>query len=163
MPIISAVGKRSPTSTTRIRSSISTTVMFLPISPRPPSGSTRKEVTPCLHPGGALTASPVLRTASCCAQHSVSLEGGPHERGALLVGLDQGQAHVAAAEAEQLAGFLDRDRVAPAGGRVGVLQVRIDLGPVLRLVDQPAHLVAEHVRGYEDPALAAHVEHAREG
>src|SRR3954452_22678468 len=104
MPIISAVGKRRPTSTTRIRSSISTTVMFLPISPSPPRGRTRKEVTPCLRPGGALTASPVLRAASCCAQHSMALEGGAHHRGPLLVGVDQGQAHVAAAQAEQLAG-----------------------------------------------------------
>ena len=41
MPIISAVGKRRPQSTTTIRPSYSTTVMFLPISPTPPSGRTR--------------------------------------------------------------------------------------------------------------------------
>src|ERR687893_668194 len=41
MPIISGVGKRRPVSTTTIRPSYSTTVMFLPISPTPPSGRTR--------------------------------------------------------------------------------------------------------------------------
>ena len=41
MPIMSAVGKRRPQSTTTIRPSYSTTVMFLPISPTPPSGRTR--------------------------------------------------------------------------------------------------------------------------
>src|ERR671916_700398 len=40
-PGISAVGKRRPQSTTTIRSSYSKTVMFLPISPSPPSGRTR--------------------------------------------------------------------------------------------------------------------------
>src|SRR6266581_4516000 len=43
MPTISGVGKRSPTSTTTIRPSYSTTVMFLPISPSPPRGSTRSD------------------------------------------------------------------------------------------------------------------------
>ena len=42
MPSISAVGKRRPTSTTTMRPSYSTTVMFLPISPSPPSGRTRR-------------------------------------------------------------------------------------------------------------------------
>src|SRR5947209_2151339 len=41
IPSMSAVGKRRPVSTTTIRPSYSTTVMFLPISPRPPSGRTR--------------------------------------------------------------------------------------------------------------------------
>src|SRR5438309_3650556 len=45
MPSMSAVGKRRPVSTTTIRSSYSTTIMFLPISPRPPSGRTRSLLT----------------------------------------------------------------------------------------------------------------------
>src|SRR5436305_4878094 len=39
---MSVVGNRSPVSTTTIRPSYSTTVMFLPISPTPPSGRTRR-------------------------------------------------------------------------------------------------------------------------
>src|ERR1700761_3151610 len=56
IPSMSVVGKRSPVSTTTIRPSYSTTVMFLPISPRPPSGSTRSvSVTPdCLQQPVAL-------------------------------------------------------------------------------------------------------------
>ena len=46
MPTISGVGKRSPASTTTIRPSYSTTVMFLAISPSPPRGSTRSVLTP---------------------------------------------------------------------------------------------------------------------
>src|SRR5205085_9905162 len=46
MPSISVVGNRSPVSTTTSRPSYSMTVMFLPISPRPPSGRTlRASVT----------------------------------------------------------------------------------------------------------------------
>src|SRR6187401_2513028 len=41
MPIISAVGKRSPQSITTSLPPYSTTLRFLPISPTPPSGSTR--------------------------------------------------------------------------------------------------------------------------
>src|SRR3954469_17416982 len=42
IPSWSGVGNISPVSTTTIAPSYSTTVMFLPISPRPPSGSTRR-------------------------------------------------------------------------------------------------------------------------
>ncbi len=41
MPSISAVGNISPVSTTTILPPYSITVMFLPISPKPPSGNTR--------------------------------------------------------------------------------------------------------------------------
>src|ERR1044072_818488 len=41
MPSMSAVGNRRPTLSTTMRSSYSTTVMFLPISPSPPRGRTR--------------------------------------------------------------------------------------------------------------------------
>src|SRR5512139_3684858 len=42
MPNWSGVGNIRPVSTTTIRPSYSTTVMFLPISPSPPSGRTRR-------------------------------------------------------------------------------------------------------------------------
>ena len=41
MPSISGVGNLRPVSTTTILPSYSTTVMFLPISPSPPSGMMR--------------------------------------------------------------------------------------------------------------------------
>src|ERR1700751_6413594 len=41
---MSVVGNRRPVSTTTIRPSYSTTVMFFPISPSPPSGRTRSFV-----------------------------------------------------------------------------------------------------------------------
>src|SRR2546422_427322 len=41
MPSISEVGNISPVSTTTMRPSYSTTIMFFPISPRPPSGRIR--------------------------------------------------------------------------------------------------------------------------
>ncbi len=47
MPSISAVGNITPVSTITIRPSISTAVMFLPISPSPPRGRIRSfELTP---------------------------------------------------------------------------------------------------------------------
>jgi hypothetical protein len=42
MPSWSGAGKRRPVSTTTMRPSYSITSMFLPISPRPPSGRTRR-------------------------------------------------------------------------------------------------------------------------
>src|SRR2546423_11114964 len=42
IPSWSGVGNISPVSTTTIAPPYSTTVMFLPISPRPPSGRTRR-------------------------------------------------------------------------------------------------------------------------
>src|SRR5918997_1238053 len=47
MPSWSGVGNIRPVSTTTILPSYSTTVMFLPISPRPPSGITRSFLLMC--------------------------------------------------------------------------------------------------------------------
>src|SRR6202020_3001571 len=89
MPSMSAVGKRRPVSTTTMRSSYSTTVMFLPISPRPPSGRTRSFVTRSLH--------------SCRGgEHPVALQHRAHHR--LLVGveLDVGQPRLADGHADHV-------------------------------------------------------------
>ncbi len=45
---------------------------------------------------------------------------------------------------------------------VDVLQARVDLVPVLGLIDHPAHLVADDVAGDEDSAGAAHVQRTGE-
>src|SRR6202008_296895 len=78
---MSVVGKRSPVSTTTIRPSYSTTVMFLPISPRPPSGRTRS-----------------VSVAPDCLQQTVAFEhrADPVELG--VVELDVGQARRGARE-----------------------------------------------------------------
>src|SRR3954454_13777283 len=99
MPIISAVGKRRPTSTTMIRSSYSTTVMFLPISPRPPRGRTRS---------GPLN---VDSESSCCSDEQPAvLQHRADRRGLVLVGLDVRQAWHADGVAEQVQRSLVADR-----------------------------------------------------
>src|ERR687894_20418 len=99
MPSMSAVGKRRPVSTTTRRPSYSTTVMFLPISPRPPSGRTRR-------------APPFTsRSRSHRAQEAVALERNA-DLGQLLVGgQHERQPHPADPVAEQVERGLDRDRV----------------------------------------------------
>src|SRR3954447_10371205 len=78
IPSWSGVGNISPVSTTTIRSSYSTTIMFLPISPSPPSGRTRRALK-WLYRG----------------QQPVALERRA-DRGLLLLGgLHQGQPGVA--------------------------------------------------------------------
>src|SRR6059058_6187575 len=62
MPSWSGVGNISPLSTTTIEPSYSTTVMFLPISPRPPSGRTRSRATS----DGAQEAMPLEHGADLC-------------------------------------------------------------------------------------------------
>ena len=80
MPIISAVGKRRPQSTTTIRPSYSTTVMFFPISPTPPSGRTR---------------SLPLTRRGLRVEQAVALEGAADDRELGLVGLDERQPEAA--------------------------------------------------------------------
>src|ERR1041384_7687732 len=79
MPSISAVGNIRPVSTTTMRPSYSTTVMFLPISPNPPSGSTRSF--------GALIRS-VHRDAD-------RVERLAHDDALICVELEQGQSQAA--------------------------------------------------------------------
>ena len=74
MPTISGVGNRRPRSTTTIRPSYSTTVMFLPISPSPPSGRTRSL--------------PLKRVPRRPGQRRVA-----HDPDLGLVALDQREAH----------------------------------------------------------------------
>src|SRR3712207_433792 len=101
MPSCSGVGNMSPVSTTTIRPSYSTTVMFLPISPRPPSGRTRRvPLTPA--PRGA---------ASNRAQQAVALEHDADLRGLLGRRLDQRQPEAPHVVTEHPDGGLDRDRV----------------------------------------------------
>src|SRR3954452_25633596 len=108
MPSISAVGDRSPVSTTMIRPSSSTTVMFLPISPRPPSGSTRRLMAPPER----------LPRSSCGGQEAVALQRPAARRRLLLLGLAQRPAKAADLVAEQVERRLDQDRVGHGEQRV---------------------------------------------
>src|SRR3954468_23679080 len=100
MPTISAVGKRRPTSTTTMRSSYSTTVMFLPISPRPPRGRTRRV--------------PLLTGGTLCVrgfEQPVACEDLAHGAGLGLVGRDEREAQASDTVAEQVERGLDGDGV----------------------------------------------------
>src|ERR1044072_6542384 len=132
MPSMSAVGKRRPVSTTMMRSSYSTTVMFLPISPRPPRGRTRS-LPPLMRRSG-----PWAR-ASRGREQAVALEGGADCGQLALVRFDQRQAEPADVVAEQVQRGLDADRVRGDGERLEqVGQLVVDRAPALRLVDHAA-------------------------
>src|SRR6185312_10567083 len=121
MPTCSAVGKRRPVSTTTMAPSYSTTVMFLPISPSPPSGRTRS----------LLLAMFSLRGPGR-GEQPVGLEDPADLRALVLVGLDERQAQAADLVAGELQRGLDRDRVGGDAHRgVDVAQRRVDRGPVL--------------------------------
>src|SRR3977135_291441 len=96
MPTISWVGKRRPTSTTTMRPSYSTTVMFLPISPRPPSGRTRRTPLTRLSSGGR------------AREHAVALEHRAHGVQLLLVELDVWEAWLADRDPDHAEGGLQR-------------------------------------------------------
>src|SRR5215218_4301251 len=106
MPSISAVGNISPVSTTRSRPSHSTTVMFLPISPSPPSGRIR---TGEVNSGETAGGGAALRGAAR-DEEAVQLERGANLRPLLLGGRDHRQAHVALDDAEHLQPRLHRNR-----------------------------------------------------
>src|SRR5712692_9446703 len=95
MPSWSGVGNMRPVSTTTIVPPYSTTVMFLPISPRPPSGRTRR----------------VPLMWSHRAQEPVVLEHGADLRLLLLVGLHEREAEAAHVVPQHVEGGLERDRV----------------------------------------------------
>src|SRR3954451_2108008 len=97
IPSISAVGNIRPVSTITIRPSLSTAVMFLPISPSPPSGRIR-------------TLAP-LKLRGAPGQQTVRLESLPDLRPLLVVGLDDRKPRACRADAEQLEPGLDRNRV----------------------------------------------------
>src|SRR5436305_1934246 len=122
MPSISAVGNISPVSTTTIRSSYSTTVMFFPISPRPPSGRTFKaplKAAPPRLPDG----SPWTRS-----KQPGGLERRADESALVLCRRDHRQPQrIALEHAEHLQRRLDRDRVGRDHGRlVDRLQLGVD-------------------------------------
>src|SRR5450755_4884319 len=102
---MSVVGKRSPVSTTTIRPPYSTTVMFLPISPSPPSGRTRSF--------------PVLTSSGCRREHAVTLEHVAHGGRLPLVELDVREPRAADSEPQQVQRRLD------AAGQRGDRQVAI--------------------------------------
>src|SRR3954449_2459683 len=171
MPIISAVGKRSPQSTTTIRPSYSTTVRFLPISPTPPSGRTRRApLTGDQCPSGAERGRRSLKASlrGCSRrrdllEQSVPRERGPHRRELVLVAVGDGQPGAADLVAEHRERGLGRRRtVGDEQDLVDLAQRGVDLGPALGLVEQPAHLVADHVRGDADPTGATQLEVAGE-
>src|SRR3954451_14819091 len=124
MPSWSGVGNISPLSTTTIDPSYSTTVMFLPISPRPPSGRTRSRAT------------------LDGAQQAVPLEHGSDLRLLLVARLDERQAQAAHIVSEHVQRRLERDRARGEGHqRVDhVRDLTRDLVPLLGLVDHAPHL-----------------------
>src|SRR5437764_13478068 len=133
---MSAVGKRRPVSTTTILPSYSTTIMFLPISPSPPSGRTRK----------VLTRPPKGRSSSCGGrlEKSVALEHPPNHRLLVLVELDVRQPGRADAESQHAQRGLHTARQRrDAEVAVDVGEALIDLAPALGLVHHPVHFFAE--------------------
>src|SRR3954454_11374105 len=152
MPTCSAVGKRRPVSTTTMAPSYSTTVMFLPISPSPPSGRTRSLLWAMFSlgsPGGG--------------EQPVALEDRADLGPLVLVGLDERQPQTADLVAGHLQRGLHRDWVGGDAHRgVDVAQRGVDLGSALGLVDHPAHLVADQVAGAADAAAAPDLERAQQ-
>src|SRR4051794_36137335 len=125
IPTISAVGKRRPTSTTTMRPSYSMTVMFLPISPSPPRGRTRR--------------GPLLTGGTLCVrgfEQPVAREDLAHGAGLGLVGLDEREAQASDAVTEQVERGLDRDGVRrDVHDVVDVAQRLVDVAALLGLVD----------------------------
>ena len=87
----------------------------------------------------------------------------PNRRRLLLVRLDQRQPQPADRVAREVERGLHRNRVGGDRERLEeVLQGLVQLRASLGLVDHPAHLAADEVRGHADAPRAPHVEHARE-
>ena len=146
MPIISAVGKRRPQSTTTIRSVVLDDRHVLADLA---DASEREDAEFAAHRGGDPRQQPVA------GEHVVDV------RALGLVALDERQAQRPGVMAEHLQRGLDGRG---AGGdehrRVDLLQRRVDLRARVRLVVHPAHLVADDVRGDADAAGAADVQAA---
>src|ERR1019366_2338838 len=166
IPSMSVVGNRSPVSTTTIRPSYSTTIMFLPISPRPPSGRTRSLLL--TRPPLGVQPRHGRRPRESSGRlgglkQAVAFEHRAHHGGLLLVELDVRKPWRADLEADQVERGLRR-----AGQRrdgqvtVDVLEARVDLPAPLWLIDHPPHLLAEQVARDEDSSGLAEVEHVGE-
>src|SRR3954447_20682766 len=95
IPSMSAVGNISPVSTITIRPSASTAVMFLPISPSPPSGRMRTFE--------------LKRSARRAREEALGFERVADDGLLLIVGLDDRQPRPRRADAEQLEAGLDRN------------------------------------------------------
>src|SRR5829696_4762235 len=136
MPSMSAVGNISPVSTTTIRPSNSTAVMFFPISPSPPRGRMRT-----LEP---------LKLGGAPGQQPVGLEYAPDLGPLFLVRLDD-------RDRVDLGDHLvDRPQLLvdfPGSTEVSRLDRVVDL----------AHLGADDVRGDQDPARLPHLQCGKEG
>ena len=149
MPSWSGVGNISPVSTTTIRSSYSTTVMFLPISPSPPSGRTRS----------------VPLRAHTAASRPLALERrADAARSSLARPRRAAGAAPPTSVAEHVQRGLDRDRVGGDRERLVQRQQRLlDLRAARRARRSIRRISApDQVRGHQDPARAAHVEHLGE-
>src|ERR1700727_2629660 len=134
IPSMSVVGNRRPVSTTTIRPSYSSTIMFLPISPRPPSGRTRswpligyRRRWPAPPTAGLRLRAPRSRRGD---QHAVALEHRADDRQFGVVQRHVGQARPSGLDADQLKRGLDRARRwSDRHIAVDVLQALIDLTP----------------------------------
>src|SRR5881394_4224429 len=153
MPSISGVGNISPVSTTTILPSYSTTVMFLPISPRPPSGRTRSFAAIGL--GDHRYADGIQRLANRRALRLIDWD----HRQAQGSGRDQ---------AGDLERRLERHRVGGHGqGLIQGLQANVDRAraiqiSALRSVPHLTHLIADQLRGDEDASGQTELEGAQE-
>src|SRR4051812_16502485 len=144
-----------------MRPSYSITVMFLPISPRPPRGSTRSLLgTSCC----SLSLSVVLTGYRDTGGVETGLDGGP----LLGVGGYQGESKSVRAEAEHLQCGLERNRVGGDGeALVERRQLGVELARPIEVtgpcgVPHLAHSIAGNVGCHSDAPGAAELEHPQE-
>src|SRR3954463_6894831 len=130
IPSISLVGNIRPVSTTTISSPYSTTVMFLPISPRPPSGRMRTAVMS----GTSRSPADCCQALACAArnQQAVLLECRPDRRPLVLARRNHRQPHVVLDDAQHLERGLHRNWV--RGDDRGVVDRREALVDLARAV-----------------------------
>src|SRR3954447_14085649 len=151
-PRCSSRGKARPASTTTIESSASYAVMFLPTSPRPPSGMILQEPIRIrsLGRGGA--------------QHAGTLEACANLLRLALGRLDHRQPKTAQLVAEEVQRGLDRNRVGDDPQELepgGHLLVQARRGLEVAVLVAPNHLLGLHapyVRMHTDPADGAELE-----
>src|SRR5215216_1012776 len=153
MPSWSGAGNISPVSTTTIRPPYSTTIMFLPISPSPPSGRTRSVIA---HAAGDARCAAFAFRSSHRGEQVVTLERLADHRPLLVRGLHERQPHRAHVLPNHVESRLHRDRVRRDEHRlVEVAEAILDLVAALGLVDDPSHLGAHEMRRHQDAAAAA--------
>src|SRR5215211_7487559 len=144
MPSWSGAGNISPVSTTTMRPPYSTTIMFLPISPSPPSGRTRRVMAQA---AGGARCTAMASGSSHRGEQVVALERLADHRALLLGRLHKGQSQRADLVARHVHCRLHRDRVHGHGQcLVEVAQSVLDLVAAVGLVDDAPHLAADQVR-----------------